>query len=343
MSKLQLTEHDKNILTELHRTLNKRRDADKIKAIILLGSGYDYEEVQKILLLDERTLRRYEDIFLTSNVDGLLENNYKGKKRYLNEIQEKELTKHLTENLYSSAYEIAIYIKRKYGIDFTTEGLVQTLHRMGFSYKKTKIVPAKADRPKQLAFINEYKQLRDNLDEDKEIAYFVDGVHPTHNVMPEYGWIKKGQEKEIKSNTGRERVNLHGAYSPINQDIIIDDYKTINAETTKEFFQKIVAANADKEKIYLILDNARYYHSRIIREYVENTNIELIFLPSYSPNLNLIERLWKLFKKKVLYNKYYETFDDFLTAIFYFFDNKILDLKDEVKSLMTENFKAVTA
>lgn len=343
MSKLQLTKHDITVLTEIHRTIDRKRDADKIKAIILLGTGYKYAEVEKILLLDERTLRRYEDIFLTSNVEGLLENNYKGKNRYLNIEQETELSKHLSEHLYGTAHEIRNYISNKYGINYTTEGLVKVLHRLGFSYKKAKLVPAKADSEKQAAFIKKYKDLRNNIDAESEIIYFIDGVHPTHNVMPQYGWIKKGEEKEIKSNSGRERINLHGAYSPLNNDVIVGDYETINAETTKSFFQDIELKNTDKKKIYIILDNARYYHSGIVKEYVEKSRIELIFLPSYSPNLNLIERLWKLFKKKVLYNKYYETLKDFQNAIFSFFYDKIYGIKDELKSLMTENFKAVNA
>lgn len=343
MSKLQLTKHDITVLTEIHRTIDRKRDADKIKAIVLLGTGYEYAEVEKILLLDERTLRRYEDIFLSSNVEGLLEKNYKGKSRYLSIEQETELSKHISENLYGTAQEIRNYISKEYGITYTTEGLVKVLHRLGFSYKKAKLVPAKADIEKQAAFIKQYKDLRNKIDAETETIYFVDGVHPTHNVMPQYGWIKKGEEKEIKSNSGRERINLHGAYSPLNNDVIVGDYETINAETTKAFFQDIELKNTDKKKIYIILDNAKYYHSGIVKEYIEKSRIELIFLPSYSPNLNLIERLWKLFKKKVLYNKYYETLKDFQNAIFSFFYYKIYGIKDELKSLMTENFKVVSA
>ena len=61
-------------------------------------------------------------------------------------------------------------------------------------------------------------------------------------------------------------------------------------------------------------------------------------MPSYSPNLNLIERLWKLFKKKVLYNKYYERIDDFRNAVFNFFNNSINSMQEELKNLMVENF-----
>lgn len=75
-----------------------------------------------------------------------------------------------------------------------------------------------------------------------------------------------------------------------------------------------------------------------VRKVAKEMGIELIFLPPYSPNLNLIERLWKFFRKKVLYNRYYEKFNDFKIACEDFFKN-IRKYKNELQSLLTENFQ----
>ena len=74
-------------------------------------------------------------------------------------------------------------------------------------------------------------------------------------------------------------------------------------------------------EIVLILDNARYHYSKEVKTYLVDSKIRFVFLPSYSPNLNPIERLWKYFKKVVLYNTYYESLGQFRRASINFFKN----------------------
>lgn len=337
MEKLKLSFEQINKLKIIHKQLKDKKLAYKINVIILLNAGYSYEEVQEVLLLDERTIRRYEEIFLKEGIEGLSENKYQGRMPKLDTNQEKELKEHLEEKCYSTAKEIKIYIKEKYDIDFTRDGLVITLHRLGFNYKKTKIIPGKADNEKQKRFVEEYKELKKKLNTKNQTIYFIDGVHPTHNVKPSYAWIKVGTDKYIKSNTGRERVNLNGAYNPISNTVEIREDKSINSNSTIELFKTLEEKHKDLEEIHIICDNARYYYSKAVMEYVSKTRIKLHFLPSYSPNLNLIERLWKFFKKKIMNNKYYEKIGDFRTAIKDFFKN-IEEHKEELKKLMNENF-----
>ena len=93
----------------------------------------------------------------------------------------------------------------------------------------------------------------------------------------------------------------------------------IDTESTIALFEQLLPTYAAATYIYVICDNARYYHSRAVQVFLEGSRIQLIFLPAYAPNLNVIERLWHFFKKKVLYNRYYETFDRFQTACENFF------------------------
>ncbi|MDY6935589.1 MAG: helix-turn-helix domain-containing protein, partial [Spirochaetota bacterium] len=93
-------------LKDAHREAKRRRDiknADKIKAILLLNHDYSYDEIAKILLLDDSTIRRYYKIYRTKNLDGLLRYNYRGKESYLSEEQKNKLAKHLNDNLYPDA------------------------------------------------------------------------------------------------------------------------------------------------------------------------------------------------------------------------------------------------
>jgi transposase len=215
------------------------------------------------------------------------------------------------------------------------------LHQLGFSYKKPKHIPGKANQKAQEEFIARYTQLKETKSPEDRI-YFMDGVHPLHNSQPAYGWIRKGKEQALKANTGRMRVNINGAYDIENQKVIIREDESINSQSTIALLEQML-----KEQpfgiLYIILDNARYYRSQIVKEYLEkNQRVQFVFLPPYSPNLNIIERLWKLFKKKTTYNKYYEKFAVFKEKCMGFFEN-IDKYKIELDSLMTDNFQLIQA
>ena len=147
----------------------------------------------------------------------------------------------------------------------------------------------------------------------------MDGVHPTHNVQPAYGWIKTGVRKEIAANTGRMRLNLSGIIDVISHNVLVQEDKTLNAESTIQFFQNVEKAYPTKKKIHVFCDNAAYYRNARVKRYLETSKIDLHFLPPYSPNLNPIERLWKWMKERVIYNTYYREFEDFKLAVFGFF------------------------
>ena len=166
----------------------------------------------------------------------------------------------------------------------------------------------------------------------------MDGTHPLHNSEPAYGWILKGKEKEIPANTGRKRVNLNGALNAETQQVVVIEDSTIDAESTVELLKQLEALHPKAEKIYVILDNARYNRSVLVREHAQSSKIELLFLPPYAPNLNLIERLWKFFKKKVLANRYYESFLDFQKACRTFFKN-IDQFQPGLSTLLRDKFQ----
>ena len=101
----------------------------------------------------------------------------------------------------------------------------------------------------------------------------MDGVHPTHNVQPTYGWIKKGIRKEIPANSGRSRLNLSGAVDIISHKVIVQADQTLNADATISFFRKIEAAYPNKNKIHIFCDNARYYKNKLSQGYLESSKI----------------------------------------------------------------------
>lgn len=201
-----LTAQQVIVLREAHYDSKFRKQADRIKAILALNRGLSYEQTAKLLLLDQTTIRRYEKEFKKIGVDGILENNHIGSDPYLTVNQQHELTLHLKENTYQKVLEIVVYVKNTYNKIYSIEGMTHLLHRLGFVYKKTKAIPGKVDRNKQEVFKKEYLKLKQGKNLSDKI-YFVDAAHPQHNNQPFYGWIYKGEEKAIKTNSGRKRVN----------------------------------------------------------------------------------------------------------------------------------------
>lgn len=336
-----LTEEEVVVLREAHRTIKDKKQADRIKAVLSLNEGFEYAHIAKILLLDETTLSRYVKRFREKGIEGLLECQYVGGRTRLTLLQEQELKLYLKDNTKRTAKEVVNYIYKTYGIGYSTIGVTKLLHRLGFAYKKPKIVPGKADRTKQEEFLKLYNQTKKNLKADDQI-YFLDSTHPEHNTKPSYGWILKGKanDKIIKTNSGRERLNLSGALNLNSKKAVILSEKTINKFVTIKLLKRLKRAQP-KGRIYLILDNATYYHAKVVTDYVKKEKrLTLLFLPSYSPNLNLIERLWRFFHAKVTWNHYFETLGEFRSETLKFF--KHLDkYKPELDKLLTDNFQPV--
>ena len=151
-----LKEEEKKELTRRHKKERDKKIADRIKVILAINEGLTYKEIAKILLLDDETIRRHLKDYLESKK---LKNESGGSEGKLNKSQEKELISHLEENTYTKAVFICNHIKIKYGVSYSIPGITTWLKNNGFSYKKPKGTPAKADPVKQEEFKKTYKEL----------------------------------------------------------------------------------------------------------------------------------------------------------------------------------------
>lgn len=307
----------------------------------MLNFGFTYFQISQALILDEVTLRRYVERFQEKGIDGLLEYRYTGGRSQLTLIQLEELNTFLVDNTQTKAKDIVSHIKKQYNVSYSVIGVTKLIHRLGFTYKKPKIIPGKADRSKQEAFLEKYQEIKSNLKENDQV-YFLDSTHPTHNTTASYGWILKGKknDKFIKTNTGRSRLNLNGALNLKNHQAVVLEEKTINHKATIKLFKKLLKKHP-KGKIHLILDNASHHHHHTLKPFLKkHRRLKTVFLPTYSPNLNLIERLWRFFHQKVTNNRYFETFEEFRETTVKFFKN-LDNYQEELKTLLTDNFQLV--
>ena len=173
----------------------------------------------------------------------------------------------------------------------------------------------------------------------ERLVYFVDAAHFVLGSFIGCLWCIA--RIFIPTSSGRSRYNVLGAINAVTHQLITVCNETyINACSVCELLNEIRAMVGDTIPITLVLDNARYQRCTLVAELAVKLNIELLFLPSYSPNLNLIERLWKWVKKDCLNCKYYESFDKFKDAI----NQSLLkvsqsDRNEEMDSLLALNFQ----
>jgi transposase len=143
----------------------------------------------------------------------------------------------------------------------------------------------------------------------------------------------------VRAASGRQRFNVLGAWNAVTRDLIaVTNTTVVNTETMCELLRKIAALGLSGP-ITLVLDNARYQRNAVVQSLAKHLGITLLFLPSYSPNLNLIERLWKFIKRRSLYGRYHPTFAGFRAAIEETIDGLSTTHAEQLKTLMTLNFQ----
>jgi transposase len=173
--------------------------------------------------------------------------------------------------------------------------------------------------------------------EGKAHLFFVDAAHFVMGSFLCYVWCLV--RMVIRAASGRQRYSVLGAWNAVTNTLVsVATDGTVNAETMGALLRKIAALGLSGP-VRLVLDNARYQHCAVVMDLAKSLNIDLLFLPSYSPNLNLIERLWKFVKKSVLYGRHYSTFADFRGAIDGCLSKITTDHREQLASLMTHNFQ----
>ncbi|KJV56002.1 DDE superendonuclease family protein [Orientia chuto str. Dubai] len=129
------------------------------------------------------------------------------------------------------------------------------MHNLGFVYKKSKLIPAKLNQAKQEELIEQYRELKSKL-KPAEALYFMDSVHLQYQDRNRYGWILKGKNKTLPSNSGWKKLHLIGAIEINDLTVFKQNKPQINTDYVIEFLANLEKNNPDKTKIYLICDNA---------------------------------------------------------------------------------------
>ena len=333
-----LSSEERTLLLKTHKKERDKRVADRIKVILLVDDGWSFNQIAKALFLDESTVRDHFTIYQQEN---RVTPNHKGSETTLTSEESKDLSDHLVSKIYVRIKDIQAYVKATFQKEMAVSTLYDWLKSNGFSYKKPKIIPKNADPVKQEAFKALYHKIMNDAAIEGDIVLFGDSVHPSQQVRASYGWIKRRQDQCIESTSARKRMNLMGILNLETMQFAYQDFETINGEAAIEFLKKAEGEYPKARKVHLIWDQAGYHTCKEVKEFLKTSRIKVHYLPPRSPNLNPIERLWKIMHEYVSNNKVYEKFKDFKKSLFDFFDHTMPNIRTELFSRITDNFQTI--
>lgn len=333
-----LTDENRVALRTQHRQEKNRRTADRIKAVLLSDKGWTYRQISEALLIDEQTISRHVDEYKDNQK---LTVSSGGSMSKLDAVQTEALIAHLEHVTYMKVREICVHVRKTYGISYTIQGLTSWMHAQGFSFKKPAATPAKADLERQKAFMDDYENLMTSTPENEPIL-FGDGVHPTMATKVTYGWIRTGTRKPIATTASRTRMNIMGALDLTQMALHTTSHETLDSQAMNDHFSHLRKAYPDAPKIHLILDRGPYNISQKTRKAALFHNIQLHYLPPYSPNLNPIERCWKIMNEYVRNNRFFTSAKEFREAIMNFFDVTWNVIAKDMTDRVNDNFQRIS-
>lgn len=338
---IKLSRSERQELIKQIQKEKERKKADRLRVVLYKNNGLTHQEIAKLLQISINTITKILKRYLQSGINALLaEDNYQGSFCKLTDEKIEILKVELKTTIYHTAAQVIRFIEQKWKIKYKLRGMHKLLRRIGFTYKKNRLVPCKADPKKQLEFVKWFEKFKLTLTPDDRI-YFGDAMHLKHNAEVGYAWSLVGEPHLIPSNSGRQRINILGAYcTQTHEHVFIITDENINQDKIIELLIELRAKQGENGKIYLVLDNARYNHAKRVKAQAEESKVTLKYQPPYSPNLNLIERLWKFVRKKFNKDKYRATFAIFVSSLREFLAN-LDQYRADLVTLLREKFETL--
>jgi transposase len=342
--RIALTEDEQRVVNAERDTHPEAHVRRKMLVVWLLHCGLTRAKAGEIAGLSRPTVQRYVAAYRTGGLDGLRRWGVRGPVSDL-VAHTRAIREALTRRPVRTAAEAADQIERLTGLKREPTQVRQFLKtELGFRWRRTRVIPCppKTDLPEHIREQRHFLETRLQPRLDEAIArrrqvFFVDAAHFVFGTFLCCLWSP--MRVFVKAASGRQRFNVLGAWNAVTRELVtITNTTVVNTETMCELLRTIPARGLCGP-ITLVLDNARYQRNKIVEGLAKELGIELLFLPSYSPNLNLIERLWRFVKRKSAYGRYHPTFADFRAAVQDVLDRVPTTHAEKLASLMTLSFQ----
>src|SRR3954451_9179208 len=346
MKPITLTAEQRKEIERRRKETLDRRVYQRLTAVLAIASGKSREEVAELLGVSLSQLGEWLRVFRNEGLDALCALLYKGDPGKPAPHQVQRLKDEVARGCFRNSDQIRHWIHKATGVSYSSSGVKDLLKRLGASYHKVTGFLWKADPDEQKAFVEKYRRQKAKAHRQgagHTRRYFVDACHPVWGLNLVYScWLLVGQRFLAGMGGGRKRLNILGAYGPDDQEYL--DLRltrdNINGEQFVNLLRLLRATHPETERFVLYLDRAKYYGSPVVKAWLRrHREFQLEPLPTYSPNLNLIERLWKFLRKKAL-SRWHPSFEAMQEAVSEVLDH-LQNYQAELETLLVERFHIV--
>ncbi|WP_441652441.1 IS630 family transposase, partial [Enterococcus faecium] len=291
---------------------------ERFLAVKLVLEGHTRKEAGHTIGRDEHTVSHYVKNYCHNGIQGLVSKKQSGRPSRLTDEQEAELVQlvayHTPEEVGFKSranWTLAIVcdlILREWSYGYTQKGVADLLHRLGLSWTRPTYTLKKADSKKQQVFLEEtFPSLKKLLNSDIDHLLFEDETMIRDYQAIGCTWFLRGHQRKIPTYGQHKGVKLIGTLDYETGRIICTEEGAYDAAAFLRFLERTLR-EYPTGKIVMVLDNALIHHAKLIQSFLEENarRLALIFLPPYSPQLNLMEGVWKWLKESVINNVFFD-------------------------------------
>jgi transposase len=346
MKPIVLTAEQRKAIERRRKETLDRRVYQRLTAVLAVAADTTREEVAELLGVSLSQLGEWLRVFRSDGLDALCEIHNKGDPGKLKPSQVAQLKEQVSTGCFRNSDQIRHWIQSTFSVSYSSSGVKDLLKRIGVSYHKVSGFLWKADPDEQQAFVKRvarHQREAKGPGAPRTRRYYVDACHPIWGLDLVYGcWLLVGQRLLVGMGSGRKRLNILGGYCPDDHEYL--DYRltrdNINGAQFVNFLRLLRSVHPEVERFILYVDGARYYDSPVVKAWLRrHPEFLLSGIPAYSPNVNLIERLWKFLRAQALC-RWHKTFTDMQAAVSEVLDH-LEDYRGELQVLMTERFHII--
>jgi transposase len=346
MKPIILTAEQRKELERRRKGTLDRRVYQRLTAVLAVAADRTREEVADLLGVSLSQLGEWLRVFRNEGLEALCDIHNKGDPGKLSSQLVERLKAEVSTGRFRNSDQIRDWIRSTSGVSYSPSGVKDLLKRIGVSYHKVSGFLWKADPDKQRAFVKRvarHQREAGRPGAPRTRRYYVDACHPVWGLDLVYCcWLLVGQRFLVGMGSGRKRLNILGAYCPDDHEYI--DHRltrdNINGAQFVNLLRLLRSAHPEVERFILYVDGARYYTSPVVKAWLKrHPEFLLSTIPAYSPNVNLIERMWKFLRAKALC-RWHKTFEDMQVAVSEVLDH-LEDYRDDLRTLMSETFHII--
>ena len=333
MNTMELSDSIKDYYRLLMASKNEKsvKQKNRYDVVLLYMEGYSRKKISEILHIPLRTVSYHILSYEKGGMESLLIVKQPGAQKKLTDEQETELLCVISTQTpeevglgvfanWTAALACA-FVKQKFGISYSSRGMLNLFDRLGLSYTRPTYTLDKADPKKQEQFRKTFETLKKLLEGDITTILFEDEsmIRDYQAIMKT--WFPKGKQRIIPTYGKHEGVKLVGFLDYETGHVYVEEHKKYDAEVFLQFLKNVLSQYPNGKTV-IILDNARIHHAKLLKEFLEENKdcLELVYLPPYSPNLNKIEELWGWLKDSVINNVFFHSREEIQKAVQKFID-----------------------